>query len=107
MVCIRRFIQRHRNAKSVSLNPTNDADLFLDAEKLVIKDVQRSVYQEEINCLRSTKLLRKNSPLFTLGPYLDADELLRVGGRLKNSRFDPTFKNPVILPAKHHIETQL
>ena len=46
LVCIRCFIQRHRNAKSVSLNPTNDADLFLDAEKRVIKDVQRSVYQE-------------------------------------------------------------
>lgn len=106
LVCIRCFIQRHRNAKSVSLNPTNDADLFLDAEKRVIKDVQRSVYQEEINCLRSTTF-EENSPSFTLGPYLDANELLRVGERLKNSRFDTTFKNPVILPAKHHIETQL
>nr|XP_034311144.1 uncharacterized protein LOC117684166 [Crassostrea gigas] len=60
LVCIRRFIQRHRNAKSVSLNRMNDADLFLDTEKLVIKDVQRSVYQEETNCLGSSKPLKKN-----------------------------------------------
>ncbi|XP_061170784.1 uncharacterized protein LOC133180260 [Saccostrea echinata] len=105
LVCIRRFIQQRRSAKSASFHKMNDVDLFLDTERIVIKDVQRSVYQEEINCLRSSKPLKKSSPIFTLDPYLDADGLLRVGGRLKHSHVDAMFKNPVILPAKHHIAT--
>lgn len=31
------------------------ADLFLDTECMVIKDVQKRAYQEEINCLNSAK----------------------------------------------------
>jgi hypothetical protein len=71
----------------------------------VIKEVQSKVYQEELNCLNSSKPLNKSSSISTLDPYIDADGLLRVGGRLRHSHSEITFKNPTILPAKHHIST--
>lgn len=105
LVYLRKIIQRHRNAKSASFSKINDADLFLDTERIVIKDVQGRVYQEEISCLKSSKPLSKSSPIFTLDPYIDTDGLLRVGGRLKRLQTDVMFKNPIVLPAKHHITT--
>lgn len=104
LMYIRRFIQR-KTTKLPNLSQMKDTDLFLDTERMVIRYVQKRVYQEELICFKSAKTLNKSSPIFTLDPYLDEHELLRVGGRLKHLYFDVMFKNPVILPAKHQITT--
>ena len=101
LVLLRMCVRRHQGTKS----EINDADFHLDMARMVIKDVQRKAYQEELSCLRSSKPLNKSSSIFNPDPYIDADGLLRVGGRLKYSHLEFTSRNPVILPAKHHVST--
>ncbi|GFU65893.1 uncharacterized protein TNCV_5011911 [Trichonephila clavipes] len=57
------------------------------AEKFWIQLGQRDAFAEEVNCLRASKLLLKTSIILEFNPFLDTDELIRVGGRLQKSKF--------------------
>ncbi|GFX70577.1 integrase catalytic domain-containing protein [Trichonephila clavipes] len=72
------------------------------AEKFWIQLVQRDAFAEEVNCLRARKLLLKTSVILEFNPFLDSDELIRVGERLQKSKFSYLQKHPIILPAKHY-----
>lgn len=61
-------------------------DRHQETEHYVIKAVQSEVYYEEIDCIRRHEPLPKKSPIANLNPFLDEQELLRVGGRIGNSR---------------------
>ena len=77
---------------------------FEDSDNLIIREVQKDVYGNEILALKVNKPLPRNSPIVSLNPFLGSDEILRVGGRLKNA---PVYisreKQPVIISGKHHI----
>ncbi|GFT87153.1 integrase catalytic domain-containing protein [Trichonephila clavipes] len=45
------------------------------------------LFAEEVNCLRASKLLLKTSVIIEFNPFLNTDELIRVGGRLQKSKF--------------------
>lgn len=51
--------------------------------------------------------LSKKSLLKGLDPFIDADGLLRVGGRLTEAQIELDAKKPLIIPGKHHIATLL
>ncbi|XP_062614642.1 uncharacterized protein LOC134276399 [Saccostrea cucullata] len=95
------FIQKCRKAESMM----SDVDLLCKAEMVIIRDIQQKFYSEEIENLQDSKPLSKNSPIQKLDPYIDSEGILRVGGRLRNLSADASFKNPMILPAKHHVTT--
>lgn len=42
--------------------------------------------------------LIRSHPLLRLAPFVNAQGLLRVGGRLRNSELDPDAKHPILLP---------
>lgn len=70
----------------------------------VIRLLQQKHFAEEITRLKLKGALKDKSTLSKLNPYLDPDGLLRVGGRLGNSRYlEYEEKHPVILPKKAHI----
>ncbi|XP_061185131.1 uncharacterized protein LOC133193178 [Saccostrea echinata] len=96
------FIQKCRKAASMM---KSDVYLLCKAETVIIRDIQQKFYSEEIENLKDSKPLPKNSPIQKLDPYIDSEGILRVGGRLKNLSADVLFKNPMILPAKHHATT--
>ena len=79
---------------------------FDDSANFIIREVQREVYGKEILALMENKPIPKSSPISTLNPFIESDDILRVGGRLKNA---PVLisreKHPVIIPGKHHIAT--
>ena len=52
---------------------------------VVIQTAQHESYGEEIYCRKSSGTLPKTNPLIKLSTIIDADGLLRVGGRLKRS----------------------
>ncbi|KAI4892094.1 hypothetical protein NFI96_003231 [Prochilodus magdalenae] len=59
-------------------------------------------------CLqRSVNVIPKSSPLRKLNPFVDADGLLRVGGRITLADIPLEEKHPIIVPKKHHIATLL
>ncbi|XP_036150809.1 uncharacterized protein LOC118648578 [Monomorium pharaonis] len=73
---------------------------------IICRAVQHSTFSQEIDCLRNNQPLKSSSHLLSLSPFLDDNNLIRVGGRLRNSELSYDAKHPILLP-KHHILTEL
>ena len=86
-----------------------------EAEKEIIKLVQKQNFKEELSalsrvsgvCKETEKMATKNPTkksgnIYKLDPILD-NGLIRVGGRLHQAPIEDDAKHPVILPRKHHI----
>ena len=69
----------------------------------MLREVQHETYMDEIILLSNEKPLAKSSSVLKLSPYLDADGLLRVGGRLQHSSIPEHEKHPILFPGRHHI----
>ncbi|CAG2248294.1 Aladin [Mytilus edulis] len=78
---------------------------FEEAQKFIIRVVQREVYDSELSCLKENLCVSKTSSILTLNPVLDNDGLLRVGGRLSRADISSNEKNPIIIPGKHYLAT--
>ena len=70
------------------------------AERAIVRLAQCRAYQEEIATLESNAPLKKSSQLINLAPFLDSNNLLRVGGRIRNADIPFETKHPIILPRK-------
>ncbi len=92
-----------------------------EAENVIIKQLQAKAFQKEINVLESsanhnslikgdngkgTKVIDKTSSLYKLDPFIDKNDIMMVGERLKLSNLTDESKHAVILPKTSHI-TQL
>ena len=78
-----------------------------EAEQVIVQAVQQEVFSHEINLLKKQKALPRSSQLRDLDPYIDEQGLLRVGGRLKKLEAETVFKQPIIIPGRHHVATLL
>lgn len=67
-----------------------------------IKWVQASTYSQEIRDLLSNKQVSSHSSLRDLHAFLDDQQILRVGGRLRNSQLAYDNKHQIIIPPNHH-----
>ena len=47
--------------------------------------------------------MSKKSSLLSLNPFLDGNQLIRVGGRLQHLELDFDQQHPLILPKEHYI----
>lgn len=88
-------------------NPANKRKGALTLQELdhalqkAIKVVQRSNFTDEIAALESSKPVKGS--LHRLNPFIDANGVLRVGGRLTHSSIPYEAKHPAILPKGHHL----
>lgn len=98
MVWVLRFLKKLPRSKDISV-----LDL-LTAEKALIKIVQRKHFQSDI--LMLTKSGECSPRLRKLHPFL-SDGLLRVGGRLNNTKLSFRQKHPFILASKDILVTRL
>ena len=78
-----------------------------DVTQLIIQGVQQSYFSEEITQLKSKAPIHASSRLSKLDPYLDDNNLIRVGGRLRNLDKDSHLKHPVVLPSASHVSCLL
>ena len=69
------------------------------AEEMWIKETQE-VYREEQSLLEAGIDIPRSSPIFGLNPYLDKG-VLRVKGRLQESKLTLDEKHPILLPSDH------
>lgn len=76
---------------------------FDQAKEAVVRSVQHEAFCKELELLKEGKELFRASLLIKLSPYVDANGLLRVGGRLSHSDLQSEAKNPLIMPRQHHI----
>ncbi|GBN76119.1 hypothetical protein AVEN_53636-1 [Araneus ventricosus] len=91
-----------------SKNPTERKKGKLNASKIkedsnfMVKKAQLYALSKEIKGL-SNGLDIKQSKIKNLVPFLDEDNILRVGGRLQKTRLTQDEKHPKLLPAKHRL----
>ncbi|XP_073963061.1 uncharacterized protein [Choristoneura fumiferana] len=73
------------------------------AFRFLLKSVQESVFSSEIEHLKKGSPNSLPRSLRKLSPFIDEVGLLRVGGRLANSKVGFDVKYPLLLPRSHRL----
>ena len=95
------FFWHHRELPATSDLSAADYD---EAELLVLKRAQRDSFLEDLECLQEGKPVPSDSRLLTLAPELDAQGLIRVGGRLRRAlNLAEDVKHPIVLGTRHRV----
>lgn len=99
---IKRFIHNckrvdDRKSGSLSLEELNEARTHL------IKISQNQSFTNDIKHLKKHHCVNPKSKICRFTPFLDNEEIVRVGGRLRHSKFDFNKKHPILLCGKHHL----
>lgn len=94
-----RFVHNCRSANRLKghLSPSE----IFTAKLKIFGLVQKSAFADDISSLRSERPC--STRLQRLKPFLDTQDILRVGGRLSRSSLSPDIRHPVLLPKKHHV----
>jgi hypothetical protein len=82
------MIRKRRNPVSY------ETAIFQETELFIIQKAQHEQFSKEIQCIQQGLHIPKNSHIAALGPVLDSQNMLRVGGRLNNLNLDKFEKNP-------------
>ena len=88
-----------QEVEPLTLNP----HIIKETEIFIIQEIQKHFYSEEIDSLRRNCQINKQSKLIQLNPFLDSEEILRVGGRLKNACLSQKESQPIIIPGQSHV----
>lgn len=75
---------------------------LLKSKLMLTRYVQREQFIEEYNLLNKNSPLSAKSKILCLNPSLDDQDIIRVGGRLKNSALEYSAKHQALLPKGHH-----
>lgn len=67
----------------------------------LVKTEQNNNFSNKVLTLKNQHPLQIKNKLLCLSPFIDENELLRVGGRLKNSNLNLSQKHPLLLCGKH------
>jgi hypothetical protein len=97
-----RFVTNLKNPLARRSGPLDSTE-FKKAENFLISAVQRVEFPSDFHNVKSTGSVLPNSKLKSFNPFLDDDEVLRVGGRLGNTNFNFEKKHPAILPKNHKL----
>jgi hypothetical protein len=72
------------------------------ATNRLVAVTQQQHFAKEINQCLKTKVLSPSSKLCGLRPFVDENNILRVGGRLEAADIPYGSKHPAILPRHDH-----
>ncbi|XP_066585644.1 uncharacterized protein [Prorops nasuta] len=98
-----RFIDRARR-KNVCQHAHLSALELRTATLRVVKIIQAAAFLNDILTLQGKRSVPSSSRLLSLAPFLDAQGILRVGGRLQHSFLSDNQKHPIILPTNYLTE---
>jgi hypothetical protein len=99
----RRFINNCRHPKTNRQTTTLTTQDLDQARNCCVKMVQHISYAQEIEDLMEHQEVAATSSLKTLHPFIDQEGLLRVGGRLQQSKISYQTIHQMILPPDHHL----
>ncbi|XP_052901590.1 uncharacterized protein LOC128309263, partial [Anopheles moucheti] len=113
MAYVCRYVKIVMKSDSRSTGPLTREEVQA-AEKVIIRDVQRSAFPDEFKLLQKHKEnpnatpwkcpIPRSSSLFKRNPYMDEEGILRISGRIDRCHFvDLSTKRPIILPGKHYV----
>lgn len=103
---ILRFVNNART-KNKKLSGNLQVKEMKMAETYWLKHIQKNHFPEEIQALKRSIPLNKNSAILTLSPFQDKDGLMRLGGRLQESELSYETQHPIILPKSNPWVTKL
>jgi hypothetical protein len=95
-----RFIKNCRIKHDYLKGPLSLKECLESVEQLA-RLSQLESFPEEIQSMLLERSVNKRSNIIKLFPFLDSQNILRVGGRLKNSDFSFYKKHPIIISGKH------
>ena len=99
-----RFIKQLRKTVSVKkVGIAISVSEFQEAQYFIFRVMQAESYGKEIKQLKNNLPLLNKSNLISFHPFLNGNELLRVGGRLSHADISYDAKHPIVLPMKHPI----
>lgn len=98
MAYVLRFVQNCRNKTKSGLL---SSDELAQSTEVICKIVQNECFSEDIRNLKNNKMV--SARLRNLNPFVDENNVLRVGGRLSNSPLERSVKHPILLPKNHHV----
>lgn len=96
-----RFARNCKQPNHRKTGPLNAIELK-GALHQIIANVQMHEFSSEYHNLQAGRLIHHRSHIMSLNPFIDQDNVLRVGGRLKNANISFDMKHPIILPKGHH-----
>lgn len=96
-----RFINNCRKIKTEKLSLT--ASELAQATHFLIYTSQQQSFATERTLLKAGKQLPSKNRLLPLSPFIDSNNLIRVGGRLGNSHYDYNVQHPIVLCSKQKI----
>ena len=71
---------------------------YMAPELKILSEVEPVVGVKDRKQEKKKKEVQKRSSLSNLDPFVDADGVIRVGGRLENSQLESKVKHPVVIP---------
>ncbi|GJQ66651.1 hypothetical protein Trydic_g4620 [Trypoxylus dichotomus] len=63
--------------------------------------VQAETFHNKLHSLKTNGTVQNSSKLKSLNPFVDSENILRVGGRLRHSNYSYNKKHQIILPNSH------
>jgi hypothetical protein len=93
-----RFISNIRKHKEDRLCQHITAVEMLSSLKVIIRTIQQKEFASELKSIKKGESICNKSPLKPLNVFIDADDILRVGGRIRNSSQAFDTKHQMILP---------
>ncbi|XP_048751191.2 uncharacterized protein LOC125662887 [Ostrea edulis] len=104
---VRRRKRRSENDKQLRDTEEDKIHARKDAEEFIIRLIQSKNFGKERDALKDGKILRKDSCISKLDPFLNNKDIFQVGGRLRHSEFDLGERNPILMPGKHRVSRRL
>ena len=103
-----RFIRKLKEKISKSnvrvYEETLDSEEISRAEKIVLKQIQKETFSEEINYLRN-KQGKAPKLVNDFNLFIDNEGILRTQTRLQNGNLMDSTKRPILLPKQHDFTT--
>ena len=127
IVQVQRAIERFRPSKMYNWRPKEglySVKEFSQAEDIILRSIQFNHFKQDIKTLKKLEgndnqfqdrqsarkrnsIVKVNSNLHKLDPFIDNEGLLRVGGRLRSKTSPYGIKHPVIVLKKSHVTVLL
>lgn len=89
--------KRWRSKLSLKNTPLS-VDEILFAQHLLVRYTQQTNFPNEFDTLSTNKFIPKTSKIGSLNPFIDDNNMLRVGGRLSNAEIPFETRHPLIIP---------
>lgn len=107
MAYILRYISNSRIPRPQrTIGPLSCSEVKIGLSKLISQS-QKICFPDEHAGLMKSNYVVKNAALKSLSLFIDNDNIIRVGGRLKFSTLSYTSKHPALLHTKHYLTTTI